>query len=103
MTIVGGGTVDDFIRFRCAVCGKSLKARSRLVGKKFRCPCGQTFHLHGPAEEKPTAAKLIPSQPAEALVVTSNDDSRLPASITNPIGMEFVLVPMGKSWLGGGG
>src|SRR4029077_12981917 len=27
----------------------------------------------------------------------------LPATFTNSLGMEFVLVPKGKSWLGGGG
>jgi serine/threonine protein kinase/formylglycine-generating enzyme required for sulfatase activity len=30
-------------------------------------------------------------------------DAKLPATFTNSVGMEFVLVPKGKSWLGGGG
>lgn len=34
---------------------------------------------------------------------TEENSKGLPQSLTNSIGMEFVLVPKGKSWLGGGG
>ena len=34
---------------------------------------------------------------------TSNSASTLPPTFKNSLGMEFVLVPKGKSWLGGGG
>jgi formylglycine-generating enzyme required for sulfatase activity len=30
------------------------------------------------------------------------NDAKLPASLKNSLGMEFVLIPKGKSWLGGG-
>ena len=33
----------------------------------------------------------------------SKQPEALPATFTNSLGMEFVLVPKGKSWLGGGG
>jgi len=35
--------------------------------------------------------------------VIASRDIPLPKSFTNSLGMEFVLVPKGKSWLGGGG
>ena len=43
---------------------------------------------------RPILADRARSTKAEAL---------LPATFTNSLGMEFVLVPKGKSWLGGGG
>jgi formylglycine-generating enzyme required for sulfatase activity len=47
-----------------------------------------------PAHEEKTAATLPPVLKAEA---------QLPPTFKNSLGMEFVLVPKGKSWLGGGG
>ena len=47
-----------------------------------------------PDHEKTTAATSPP---------TSNSATTLPPTITNSLGMEFVRVPKGKSWLGGGG
>ncbi len=39
----------------------------------------------------------------QAAGVNASPDGTLPKTFTNKIGMEFVLVPKGKSWLGGGG
>jgi formylglycine-generating enzyme required for sulfatase activity len=41
--------------------------------------------------------------PPVDLVVTPPPPEPLPKTFTNKLGMEFVLVPQGKSWLGGGG
>jgi serine/threonine protein kinase/formylglycine-generating enzyme required for sulfatase activity len=47
-----------------------------------------------PTHEEKTAAKHPPTLKTEA---------KLPPTFKNSLGMEFVLVPKGKSWLGGGG
>lgn len=44
----------------------------------------------------------IPPTASVATVSTAGDNA-LPPKFTNSIGMEFVLVPKGKAWLGGGG
>ena len=43
------------------------------------------------------------SQPAVTDVGGPSEAVALPARFTNTLGMEFALVPKGKSWLGGGG
>src|SRR5262249_14125606 len=39
----------------------------------------------------------------EPAAPVAKQPEKLPATFTNKLGMEFVLVPRGKSWLGGGG
>jgi serine/threonine protein kinase len=40
--------VTSSLSFFCAACGKRLKGRSELAGKKVRCPeCGQAVHVPG--------------------------------------------------------
>ena len=38
--------MNDTIRFDCASCGKSLKAKAQLAGKSGKCPnCGASFNV----------------------------------------------------------
>lgn len=34
-----------YIHFSCSSCGKTLKAKPELAGKKARCACGQTVEI----------------------------------------------------------
>jgi formylglycine-generating enzyme required for sulfatase activity/tRNA A-37 threonylcarbamoyl transferase component Bud32 len=47
-------------------------------------------------------AEVAPGTKEPAAPVAKQPE-KLPATFTNKLGMEFVLVPRGKSWLGGGG
>jgi formylglycine-generating enzyme required for sulfatase activity len=51
-----------------------------------------------PVAAAPAKAGLPPVAPKDA-----GSGGELPPTFTNSVGMEFVLVPTGKSWLGGGG
>src|SRR5262249_26947985 len=49
------------------------------------------------ADDRVIGTKELPPVPAPA----PGPDESLPKTFTNSLGMEFVLVPKGKSWLGG--
>ena len=47
--------MDDFIRFECPACGKSLKAKANQIGKRIRCPgktCGEPTVVPNPVPAK---------------------------------------------------
>jgi formylglycine-generating enzyme required for sulfatase activity/serine/threonine protein kinase len=46
---------------------------------------------------------IVVVKPPTTIVVVKPPANVLPATFTNSLGMEFVRVPAGKSWLGGGG
>jgi uncharacterized protein (TIGR03067 family) len=48
----------------------------------------------------PIGKEIVKIAPEEKKVAA---DAKLPTTFQNDLGMEFVLVPKGKSWLGGGG
>jgi len=54
-------------------------------------------------EEKIATAAEPTLKSTATLPPTSNSAATLPPTFKNSLGMEFVLVPKGKSWLGGGG
>jgi formylglycine-generating enzyme required for sulfatase activity len=66
----------------------------RTVTKKFTVRRGETDVV---------TAELLPTAPPVAAVIggSRSTDSPLPTQFKNSLGMEFVLVPKGKSWLGG--
>ncbi len=51
----------------------------------------------------PGCGKTDPNQRTENKGPGNNPEPGLPPKFTNSLGMEFVLVPKGKAWLGGGG
>jgi formylglycine-generating enzyme required for sulfatase activity/DNA-directed RNA polymerase subunit RPC12/RpoP len=77
--------------------GMSAQAKKRLllagaVGLlALLALVGNYVWLHGPTE-RPAEGPGAPKSP-----------EALPPTFTNTLGIEFVLVPKGKSWLGGGG
>jgi formylglycine-generating enzyme required for sulfatase activity len=75
------------------------KGNLRVEGEKKRPkdnsgPNGNKEPLKGPNGNKEPLQKPIP--------VDDKDQSELKKAFTNSLGMEFVLVPKGRSWLGGG-
>ena len=61
--------MEEFLRFPCPLCGKSVKARPDQAGKRVRCPgrgCGQVIQVPRPlsAEPRPGRAPVpIPASP----------------------------------------
>jgi uncharacterized protein (TIGR03067 family) len=54
--------VDDFIRFDCRGCGKSIKVKANHAGKRVRClsrGCGQTTLVPSPSPPESGPARLI--------------------------------------------
>ncbi len=39
--------MEEHIRFSCPACGKQLKAKPEIAGRKTRCPCGEVFSIPG--------------------------------------------------------
>jgi hypothetical protein len=73
-TTVGGGTVDDFIRFQCAGCGKTLKAKPQLAEWRVRCSCGQAMRVPVVDGEDDNGGQLpeaLPALPRAGLKSTS--------------------------------
>jgi hypothetical protein len=58
--------MGQLIRFSCNSCGKTLKAKSELVGKKARCSCGQIVKIPGPTLAAPSAGAPLVSDPHQA-------------------------------------
>jgi len=48
--------ISPALGFSCAACGKHLKTRAELAGKKVKCPqCGQAVLVPEPGRATPTA------------------------------------------------
>lgn len=45
--------MNDHVQLTCSSCGKALKVKRPLMGKKVRCSCGQVSAVTGPAAEAP--------------------------------------------------
>jgi hypothetical protein len=64
--------MSQLLHFSCDSCGKTLKAKPELVGKKARCACGHIVRIPGPAQPVPSAGlpQGTAQQPASHVVPT---------------------------------
>jgi len=51
--------MEERISFFCPACGKELKAKLEIAGRKTRCQCGEVFSIPG--------GRLLPRQAPAAL------------------------------------
>lgn len=77
--------MEEFIRFPCPACGKSVKATPDQVGKRVRCPKRSCAHVMYVPE-------AVPAAPAE----TSR--SPWPWMVGGVIGVLLVLLIAGAAW-----
>ncbi len=57
--------MNELIHFKCSACGKALKAKPELGGKRSRCPCGQTVTIphHASSDSSGDPPQISGQQP----------------------------------------
>ncbi len=84
--------------------GKTRRLTVRVLDNKLVADLEGEIAPPAPAHEEKVATAAEPTLKSTAtLPPTLNSAATLSPTFKNSLGMEFVLVPKGKSWLGGGG
>src|SRR5262245_17075636 len=71
------------ILVKCSECGKSLKAKDELAGKKVKCPgCGNVLAIPTPDDDDPPAK---PTRSAPKAIDEDNEERAAPRRPSKPV------------------